>query len=72
MNPGTFVTLMIFGWLLLAGVTLWAFLRVPMRRARLHSRSEAQAHPHEAPAPQAQPQPAPRRRHAGWLAWNHR
>lgn len=35
MNPGTFVTLMILGWLLLAVVTLWAFLRVPMRRARL-------------------------------------
>ena len=35
MNPGTFVTLMILGWLLLAVVTLWAILRVPMRRARL-------------------------------------
>lgn len=35
MNPGTFVTLMILGWLLLAMVTLWAILRVPMRRARL-------------------------------------
>ncbi len=35
MNPGTFVTLMILGWLLLAVVTLWALLRVPMRRARL-------------------------------------
>lgn len=35
MNPGTFVTLMIFGWVLLAVVTLWAILRVPMRRARL-------------------------------------
>lgn len=35
MNPGTFVTLMILGWLLLALVTLWAILRVPMRRAKL-------------------------------------
>jgi uncharacterized membrane protein len=35
MNAGTFVTLMIFGWVLLAVVTLWAILRVPMRRARL-------------------------------------
>ncbi len=35
MNPGTFVTLMILAWLLLAVVTLWAILRVPMRRARL-------------------------------------
>lgn len=35
MNPGTFVTLMILGWLMLALVTLWAILRVPMRRARL-------------------------------------
>jgi len=35
MNPGTFVTLMILGWVLLALVTLWAILRVPMRRARL-------------------------------------
>jgi len=72
MHPGTFVTLMILGWLLLAGVTLWAFLRVPRRRARLHSRGEAQAHPYEAPAPQAQPEAAQRRRHAGWLVWNHR
>lgn len=36
MNPGTFVTLLIVSWLMLAGVTLWALLRVPMRRARLH------------------------------------
>jgi len=35
MNPGTFVTLMILGWILLAVVTLWAILRVPLRRARL-------------------------------------
>ncbi|WP_169938691.1 hypothetical protein [Pseudomonas multiresinivorans] len=35
MNPGTFVTLMILGWVLLALVTLWAILRVPMRRARM-------------------------------------
>lgn len=35
MNPGTFVTLMILGWVVLALVTLWAFLRVPLRRARL-------------------------------------
>ncbi|KAF1051758.1 MAG: hypothetical protein GAK43_02249 [Stenotrophomonas maltophilia] len=49
MNPGTFVTLMIVGWLLLAAVTLWAFLRVPLRRARL------QRTHHEQPAA-AQPQ----------------
>ncbi|MBB4864811.1 putative membrane protein [Pseudomonas nitritireducens] len=35
MNPGTFVTLMILGWVVLALVTLWAILRVPLRRARL-------------------------------------
>ncbi|MNF10945.1 hypothetical protein D3C76_771840 [compost metagenome] len=36
MNPGTFVTLLILGWLLLAAVTLWALLRVHRRKARLH------------------------------------
>lgn len=42
MNPGTFVALMILGWLLLAVVTLWAILRVPMRRAQLQ-RSKAKS-----------------------------
>lgn len=46
MNPGTFVTLMILGWLLLALVTLWAILRVPMRRARLQ-KTRAKAGPTE-------------------------
>ncbi|MFV3371846.1 hypothetical protein ACNFH5_27040 [Pseudomonas sp. NY15435] len=41
MNPGTFVTLMIIGWVLLALVTLWAILRVPMRRARLQKTKSA-------------------------------
>ena len=33
MTPESFVTLLIVAWLGLAGVTLWAFLRVPRRRA---------------------------------------
>lgn len=51
MNPGTFVTLMILGWILLAVVTLWAILRVPLRRARLqkprgkHKASSSRHHP---------------------------
>lgn len=32
MTPESFVTLLIVAWLGLAGVTLWAFLRVPRRR----------------------------------------
>lgn len=51
MNPGTFVTLMIFGWVLLALVTLWAILRVPMRRARLQK--------HKAKATSSRHQPLP-------------
>ena len=35
MTLESFVTLLIVAWLGLAGVTLWAFLRVPRRRARL-------------------------------------
>ncbi|MDF3936193.1 hypothetical protein [Pseudomonas citronellolis] len=76
MNPGTFVTLMILGWLLLAGVTLWAFMRVPMRRARLQQRSHGEAEAaHVEPLPQAPATPGEvvaRKRHGGWLAWSHR
>lgn len=39
MTPESFVTLLIVAWLGLAGVTLWAFLRVPRRRARLQRKA---------------------------------
>lgn len=72
MNPGTFVTLLILSWLLLAGVTLWALLRVPMRRARLQKlRAEADAHAalsNEASNPGMREQPATKRR-LGSLLW---
>lgn len=64
MNPGTFVTLLIFAWLLLAAVTLWALLRVPLRRAKLHRQGEPQA------APVDRPTSAVRKRHLGWPLWN--
>ncbi|SDO70169.1 hypothetical protein [Pseudomonas jinjuensis] len=48
MNPGTFVTLLILGWLLLAAVTLWALLRVHRRKVRLH---KARTEPQRTPVP---------------------
>lgn len=77
MNPGTFVTLLIFSWLLLAGVTLWALLRVSMRRARLQRSYGENAHTHALPgepasAVDAVPAETPGKRHVGWLVWNHR
>ncbi|MEA8483117.1 hypothetical protein PZU19_14420 [Pseudomonas aeruginosa] len=56
MTPESFVTLLILAWLGLAGVTLWAFLRVPRRRARLQ-RKARRAHTLAAERPaQALPQ----------------
>lgn len=79
MNPGTFVTLLIFSWLLLAGVTLWALLRGSMRRARLQKSfaerrvtptpHASESSPAAIPSAQAPERPA-RKRHAGWLVWN--
>lgn len=79
MNPGTFVTLLIFSWLLLAGVTLWALLRGSMRRARLQKSfaerritptpQASESSPAAIPSAQALERPA-RKRHAGWLVWN--
>ena len=42
MTLESFVTLLIVAWLGLAGVTLWAFLRVPRRRARLQRARQAE------------------------------
>jgi uncharacterized membrane protein len=53
MNPGTFVTLMILGWVLLALLTLWAILRVPLRRARL----QRPTHKAKAASPRRHPLP---------------
>lgn len=79
MNPGTFVTLLIFSWLLLAGVTLWALLRGSMRRARLQKSfaerritptpQASESSPAATHSAQALERPA-RKRHAGWLVWN--
>ena len=76
MNPGTFVTLLILSWLMLAGVTLWALLRVPMRRARLHrlhgEQEQQRATPSESlSATDASPQGvAARKRHFGKPLWS--
>ncbi|HFK2005699.1 TPA: hypothetical protein ACGW3W_005057 [Pseudomonas aeruginosa] len=56
MTPESFVTLLIVAWLGLAGVTLWAFLRVRRRRARLQrkARQAEDRHPARPPQPLAQ------------------
>lgn len=48
MTPESFVTLLIVAWLGLAGVTLWAFLRVPRRRARLQRKARQAENRHPA------------------------
>lgn len=50
MTPESFVTLLIVAWLGLAGVTLWAFLRVPRRRARLQRKARQAENRHPARA----------------------
>ena len=76
MNPGTFVTLLIISWLMLAGVTLWALLRVPMRRARLH-RLHGEQEQHRATPTESvsatdasSHEVASRKRHFGKLLWS--
>ncbi|AON06646.1 hypothetical protein V562_01590 [Pseudomonas aeruginosa PS75] len=56
MTPESFVTLLIVAWLGLAGVTLWAFLRVPRRRARLQRKARQTENRHPARPPQPLPQ----------------
>ena len=56
MTLESFVTLLIVAWLGLAGVTLWAFLRVPRRRARLPRQARQPANRQPARPPQPLPQ----------------